>query len=298
MSRQVVNDRHEEAFGLLYTQGFFGISFAEADKRYAYLLSGILNSSLTAFQFALGGPTWGLERPTVEPHDLLSLRVPHFSDLDDTQIEAVIAAERAAAAEPGRADLLAALDHAVFDLYDLEPEERVLAADGVDRARYLIFENRKERSGFVVPPSQPVLSAYAGQLVSAVNAYLRARGERHLQALIYPKSMTTTDWGRGIPGVAAVRFVMASGAPNSDAVVRTGDAADLDALAEMLRGRFEADVPPYLNERRQLRIYGKDDLFILKPAEVRYWTQTAGLNDADIILADHWMRRRDAAAHA
>jgi hypothetical protein len=283
---------------LLYTQGFFGISFADADKRYAYLLSGILNSSLTAFQFALGGPTWGLERPTVEPHDLLSLRVPHFSHLDDTQIEAVIAAERAAAAEPDRPDLVAALDHAVFDLYDLEPEERVLAADGVDRARYLIFENRKERCGFVVPPSQPVLSAYAGQLVSAVNAYLRARGERHLQALIYPKSMTATDWARGIPGVAAVRFVMASGAPNSDAVVRTGDAADLDALAEMLRGRFELDVPPYLNERRQLRIYGNDDLFILKPAEVRYWTQTAGLNDADIILADHWMRRRDAAAHA
>lgn len=282
----------------LYTQGFFGISFASADKRYAYLLSGILNSSLTAFQFALGGPTWGLERPTVEPHDLLSLRVPHFPEVDEEQVQAVIQAERMVAAAPDDVDHLRALDRAVFDLYDLEPEERVLAEGGVDRARYLIFENRKERCGFVLPPAQVDLRAYARRLVTAVNAYLRARGERHLEAMIYPKAITPADWAGGIPGVTAVRFVMAHGAPSSEAIVRDGDAADLATLAAVLRGRFEADVPPYLNERRQLRIYGEDDLFILKPAEVRYWTQTAGLNDADVILADHWVRRRDAVARA
>ena len=54
---------------VLYTENFYGISFRHADPIFAYALSGILNSSLTAFQFALGGPTWGLERPTVEPHD-------------------------------------------------------------------------------------------------------------------------------------------------------------------------------------------------------------------------------------
>jgi hypothetical protein len=44
-----------------------------------------------------------------------------------------------------------------------------------------------------------------------------------------------------------------------------------------------------------LRIYTEDALFILKPSERRYWTQTIGLNDADVILADHWLRRRDGA---
>jgi len=39
-------------------------------------------------------------------------------------------------------------------------------------------------------------------------------------------------------------------------------------------------------------------MFILKPTEIRYWTATAGLNDADVILADHWLRRRDVAAYA
>ena len=98
--------------------------------------------------------------------------------------------------------------------------------------------------------------------------------------------------------MTAVRFVMVSGKPGVEPIIRDGDVTDLDKLASMLRGRLETDIPPYLNERRQLRLYGDDDLFILKPTEVRYWTQTAGLNDADVILADHWMRRRDASAQA
>jgi type I restriction-modification system DNA methylase subunit len=71
---------------VLYTQNFYGVSFRDTDPDYAFALSGILNSSLTAFQFALGGPTWGLERPTVEPHDLLSLRVPSLNKISRKQL--------------------------------------------------------------------------------------------------------------------------------------------------------------------------------------------------------------------
>jgi len=286
---------HED--DVLYTQNFYGVSFRDADPDYAFALSGILNSSLTAFQFALGGPTWGLERPTVEPHDLLSLRVPPLQKISRSELESLVSAERAAAKAPTGATL-AALDQAVFDLYDLEPEERVLAADSVERARYLIFENRRERVGLVAPPGAETLKDYARQVTLTVNAYLRARGERHVEAVVYDKRLTHADWPAGIPGVTAVRFVMAAGGPGAEPTVRDGDPADLEVLATMLRGQFDSDVPPYLNERRQLRLYGDEDVFILKPTEVRYWTRTAGLNDADVILADHWLRRRDAVAHA
>ena len=283
---------------VLYTQNFYGVSFRDADADHAFALSGILNSSLTAFQLALGGPTWGLERPTVEPHDLLSLRIPPLNKISRAQLDALLRAERAAAAAPDDAKRLIALDEAVFDLYDLEPEERVLAADSVERARYLIFENRAERMGLIAAPGTDDLRAYARQVTTTVNAYLRARGDRHLEAIVYEKRLKQVDWSAGIPGVTAVRFVMAPGGPDAQQAVRYGDPGELETLAAMLRGQFESDVPPYLNERRQLRLYGDDDLYILKPTEVRYWTRTAGLNDADVILADHWLRRRDAVAHA
>lgn len=283
---------------VLYTQNFYGVSFAGADVTYAYVLNAILNSSLTAFQLAFGGPTWGLERPTVEPHDLLSLRMPDLMNIDPTLLKTLIEAENAAAAEPEDDTRLRALDEAVFDLYEMEPDERVLARDSVLRARYLIFENRSERSGLVTPPDAPSLRAYAGQVAKTVDAYLRARDERHLEAVIYPVRLAKGDLAAGIPGVTAVRFVMAAGGPGAEPVVRDGDPAELQALSALLRGQFEADIPPYLNERRQMRLYGTEDLFILKPTETRYWTRTTGLNDADIILADHWMRRRDVVAHA
>jgi hypothetical protein len=64
----------------------------------------------------------------------------------------------------------------------------------------------------------------------------------------------------------------------------------LEQLTTLLRGQINSEVSPYLNERRQLRIYTDNDLCILKPAEVRYWTRTTGINDADVILADHWIK--------
>lgn len=283
---------------VLYTQNFYGVSFRDADARLAHVLSGILNSSLTAFQLALGGPTWGLERPTVEPHDLLSLRIPALGNLDADLLEAVIDAEAAAACNPSDPDRLQALDEAVYNLYELEPEERVLAAGSVERARHMIFENRKARYGLVAPPDSAAITQYAAQVAATVNAYLRAKGERHIQPVIFEQPIQRADWGGGIPGVTAVRFVMAPGRVPDSPYVQSGADTDMVALAGLLRGAFTSETPPYLNERRELRIYGEKDLYILKPTEIRYWSATTGLNDADIILADHWLRGQDVVFRA
>ncbi len=53
---------------LLYSKNFYGISFEGRDSQWAYVLSAILNSSITTFQLLFGGGSWGLERPTVEPN--------------------------------------------------------------------------------------------------------------------------------------------------------------------------------------------------------------------------------------
>ena len=112
------------------------------------------------------------------------------------------------------------------------------------------------------------------------------------------KAFRVSNLVDGIPGITAVRFLMAHGGPEIQPVVHEGELSTLNSLASMLKDRFEPDTPPYLNERRQLRLYREKDLFILKPSEVRYWTLTASLNDADIILADHWTWGGDAVSNA
>lgn len=280
---------------ILFNESFYGISFAGQSLDAAHILSAILNSSLTAFQLALGGGAWGLERPTVEPNDLLSLRVPNLSEVDSELLDAVLSAEMALAQEPGNSALIAALDQTVCELYGLDRDEAILAADGVQRARTLLFEGRKHRIDLVKRPSEYDLTAYASEVVRTVNAYLRARGKRHLEAIIYSRHVASGDAADGVPGVDAVRFTMMPGAPSDAPSVHLGSEAEIERLGALLRGQVNADVPPYLNERRQLRIYDEDALFILKPSEVRYWTRTAGLNDGDIVLADHWIKEHHAS---
>lgn len=274
---------------VLYNESFYGISFADKDPGAAKVLAAILNSSVVAFQLAFGGGAWGLKRPTVEPSDLLSLRVPDLTKSEPALLQAVLDAEQAAADEPENKQRMEALDQTVYNLYGLERDEAVLASESVARGCMFLFEGREQRMAFIKAPTTDALMKYASAVVRTVNAYLRAKGKRHLEAIIYPQRIVQANLIDGTPGITAVRFAMVAGAPTDTPVVHKGSEAEIDHLATLIRGQVNPDVPPYLNERRQLRIYSDNDLFILKPTEVRYWSKTAGLNDADAILADHWI---------
>ena len=278
------------ADSVLYNKNFYGISFVGKDLAAAKVLSGILNSSLSAFQLIFGGSTWGLERPTVEPSDLLALRVPNLDKVDASLLEAVLSAESAVADAPDDPESIADLDHAVCELYGLERDEAILASDSVQRARALLFEGKAQHLSLVKRPSSDDLTAYASEVVRTVNAYLRARGKRHLEAVIYPRYVTVGNAIGGTPSMDAVRFAMVAGAPTDVPSVHQGSDAEIARLSALFRGQVSSDAPPYLNERRQLRIYDENVLFILKPSEARYWTRTAGLNDGDAVLADHWIK--------
>lgn len=187
------------------------------------------------------------------------------------------------------------LDSAVADLYEFDRHELVLARESIERARMLIFEGRRRRRLFVRPPSREPLQAYATTVASVVDGYLRTRGTRHLQAAVYSAPLVGANWAEGGGGLTAVRFRMGVGAPPRESAIALGEDAELAALAEQLKGWMKSDIPPYLNERRTLRLYLGDSLFMVKPSEVRYWTRSAGLNDADVILADHWLKSSHAA---
>lgn len=279
---------------LLFTESFFGVSFADRDPTWSYVLSGILNSAITAFQLAFAGGGWGLERSTVEPKDLLSLRVPDLRKIEPERLNAVVVAEACAATDPSP-KALTSLDQAVADLYDLDADEAVLAADSVARARMMVFEGHQQRREFVRPPARAVLETYAAQLTTVINRFLRARGERHLEATVFSRPMSRASWTVGDPGVTAIKLHMVAGPPQGLPVVHVSDGPELDSLSQRLLGRLDVELPPYLNERRQMRLYLGDALYVLKPSEVRCWDRAAGLNDADLVLADHWLWGSHAA---
>ena len=283
--RYCVSISHDSA---LYPESFFGISFATASQPMLHLLSGILNSSLTTFQLIFSASSLGVERPQVHPRELLALRIPSLARIDPKAHKDVVRAERDASRAPECEERMRALDEAVYDLYGLERHERVIVSESVDRARYLSTENPAERQHAYEMPSREDLRNYAREVLQSINPYLRARAARHLEATVYHGAGGSADSSMCIPGATAVRFVMVPGAPSCEPVMRDGGQAEIAQLADQLRGRFDAECMPYLNESRVLRIYGTRDVCFVKPAQTRYWTRTAGLIDAESILADHW----------
>jgi hypothetical protein len=269
-----------------YTQNFYGISFAETDALHLAVLSGILNSAMTTFQFAFGSGAIGIERPAVSPQDILAIRVPDLTRVKRERLDAIAARLNELVRGPTRSGY-GTLDEAVFDLFRLETEERTIVRESVERARWMLVDTRQEFERAARQPSRADYRAYAKALVRSVDAYLRAAGRRHLEAIVFalePPRAATTE-------LAAVRLRMRPGAPADEPAIADASRDEqthlMRAFADLARG----DSLPYLNERRSLRVYSRDELLVLKPAEWRYWTQTAGLNDADAILADHWSRQ-------
>ena len=284
------------AENLAYDKSFFGISLASSESKYSSIISGILNSSLTIYQLLLTASCLGVERPAIRYQDVLALRVPWLQALEEEssdQVTALVNAECSLAAEPTNANRWNALDEAVLELYQLRPAERTLVTDGAARARQ-IFGGIEERRRAVTPPSREALHEYGRELARTVNAYLRARGQRHLEVVVYGGS-TEGMWRTLLPGVTVIRFVMVPGAPDEEIAIRVGQDSDLRRLARLLRDAADTDWLPDLNKRRHLRCYNENEIFIVKPSESRYWTKTRALNDADTILGDHWGGTNDSS---
>jgi hypothetical protein len=278
------------ADGVVYSESFYGISFAGKDQRFARMLNAIMNSSVSVFQFAFGGGVWGLERPTVEPKDLLALRIPRLMDLSNSQIHEVLSVEETVAQNPSNRSLLAKLDDVVSNLYNLNSDERIVIQNSVSRAEMLIFDGRNQRLKHTEFPSEDLLKSYAETVTTTVNKFLKARGKRHLEAVIYPHLPPRPSFFRSESPMSVVSFSMETGSPEDSELIQISATSGKDLVRKLLSGTENPNVPPYLNERKHVRIYAGSTLFILKPAEIRYWTDVHALNDADMILADHWVK--------
>ena len=244
----------------------------------------------------LKAPSVGTERSTVRNQDLLALRVPPLHSIADdglSRFNNLIAAEQRVAGNPSDAGCLRALDEEVYRLYGLRGQERTVIEDGMDQCQQHLG-GRTMRHQAVQTPSYETVCAYGRQATETINAYLRTFGRRHLEATAYPQTLAEGGDPSPLPGLGVFRLAMVAGPPGPTGIVSDGTNSDLERASRILADEIEATSSPYLHERGNLRLYDRDDVFIVKPIEARYWTRTVALNDADAILGDHW---RDDAVH-
>ena len=167
------------------------------------------------------------------------------------------------------------LDQCVFDLYDLDDADRIAAADGLIRARWQWQTGRLE-SAKPADVDTHVLD-YADTFLTAVDAWLHAGGRRRMRGEVFAFPASAPH--------RVIRFVLEEGAgPSKGSVVEPeGSLRDvLDRIGQRLNVRIGGS----LVGQRTLRVYGADEVVIVKPAARRHWMGVTALEDADAVVAD------------
>ena len=257
---------------LVYKDAYFGVSLHGRPPPAAHLLAGILSSALASWYFLMAGSSFGIWRRTVRLGDVAAMPAPDLEAALRTDAGARVArlVRRFHDAPPSDRDWQA-LDEAVFDLYELDQEERIVVADGRVRATWQWKAGWSASDGGAEPRH---LQEYARAFLHSMDAWLHAANERRFRAEILDAGPTSA--------VRIVRFVLEDHPPPSR-VVTQREVALGDLLTE-IDARLGVSIARALAGARELRIHARREVVIVKPAARRYWLGVAGLDDARAVL--------------
>lgn len=277
----------------IFTDSVIGIGGKQSDVVLLKSLTGILNSSIVRYYQFLTSARWAIERDDIGPVDHFSLPCPILDPanplvgqlaalVDGIQSDAVKAppqqqfqelVQSVGGTRAGTSPTPTwqpALDELVFDVYGLVESERQIVRDTLRIAVDQFY--RRIRSRAFEAPSTDDLTAYARAFVEVFHAGLGSSGP----------SVKPTVYG-GRPPYRAVSFEVVEDSGRRFSV----DVAQDTELEKVLRDLDRSAVEQHsagVFFRRNVKMFRPEGVDIIKPAELRYWTPTAGYNDADEIV--------------
>ncbi len=259
----------------VFTEAYFGSALPSARLETACLIAAILSSSLVSWFFLMTASTFGLwmrrlMRPDIERVPTPDLDAALHSDAGRRLTRLVRTLRRR---PPGDADW-GALDEAVFDLYGIDGADRIVARDGLFRASW---QWARGRSASVEAADISCLADYANVFRGALEVWLSGSTRHHLHAEVF-------DFPSHTP-LRVVRFVLGKKPGAAETVVTKADGALKDVLGRIGQ-RLDVAIGSFLIGQRELRMYGADEVVIIKPAARRHWMGVSALEDADAVVAE------------
>ncbi|NJL27176.1 MAG: N-6 DNA methylase [Thermoanaerobaculia bacterium] len=260
----------------VFTDAFFGITFQHRHRRSAHLLASVLSSALASWFFMITGAEMGLFKRRLFQQDILTLPVPDLLAATQSRLaQKILELEKILQTESVAKATWTELDEAVFDLYDLDEADRVVMRDGLFRASWEWKEGREES---VRPAAtQTDLEPYARTFLSTIDAWLSARKRRRMRAEIF-------DLKPHDP-LRVVRFVLEQ-RPGPSIVDVLQPNAPLAAILAQIGRQLRVQLTGALVGQRELRVHGRDEVVIVKPAARRHWMGVSALEDADAVIAE------------
>ena len=113
--------------------------------------------------------------------------------------------------------------------------------------------------------------------MSVIGGWISARNKRHMRAEIFDLPRSSA--------LRVVRFVLEDG-PGKASVQMVRPEGDLNDILARIGKRLKVKLATALSSERELRIHGRNEVVIIKPAAQRYWMGVAALEDADAVVAE------------
>ena len=256
---------------VVFTNSHYGAALPHPKHSSAVLVAGILNSAFASWFILMSSSTFGLWIQRVLRSDVARIPCPDLDDVAGSKSgRRVLKIGTALQHRVPTVDDWQALDEAVFDLYGLDDADRLVVNDGLFRASWQ-WRSGRERS--VEPASiDPVMTNYARSFLTVIDAWLaagpgwRMRGEvlNHVQ----------TD------PLRVVRFVLEN-RPGPSVVEVVDLSGELSDVLHQVEERLSVRIGESVFGSRELRVYGRDEVVMIKPAARRHWLGVSALEDAD-----------------
>ena len=246
-------------YDAVFNHSLLGVSGDERTLKYLCL---IINSKLFSYYHLLTSRTWMVERDALEAGDIRTIPIPEPSE--DMLARAVEIYDYIKICGDE-----SVMDDFVFDVYRLKEYETYLVLDALNYI-YNYFD-RKSNSIAFKKPSIEAYQKYYSTLMDVLNNSLGQTfspeasfyiGESPLSILVLSIDGSNSE---------GLRFFNSNESTEQCL-------SKLDSLLTEERHNI------YI--RRNVRVYGNDVIYIVKPKQEKYWNYSSACRDADELFAD------------
>ena len=249
-------------YDAVFNHSILGLHGEEGMLKYLCLL---INSKLFSYYQLMTSRRWLVERDELEAGEIKSFPVPIPSESTITK-----ARELFKSASSSEGEIYSEIDTFVYDLYHLMSYEIKIVEDSID----YIFDyfNAKGKSNALTLPKEDDLESYAKVICDVLRTSLDRNSK------FTPKIYTS----RAPLAVAKINLLENC----EDHMLSFNDDSNVESLLTDLDSLLFEQRSESVYVKRNVRVYNRNEVYIIKPNQKRYWTYSAACRDADEIFAD------------
>jgi len=261
---------------LVFTNAMYGAALPEAHRSSAHLVAAILSSSFATWFFLMSSAEFGIKKMRLTRHDIALLPMPDLAQTVKSQAgKRLLRIERKLQSCQAADSDLDELDDVTCEIYGLDEADRIVVRDGLYRATWQWQKGREDSAASADARTDVI--RYARVFLGVMGGWLAARNKRHMRAEVFDLP--------GASSLRVVRFVLEDGLGETRVELVTPDGSLNDVLDRIGR-QLKVKLAAALSGQRELRIHGRNEVVVIKPAAQRFWMSICALEDADAVVTE------------